>query len=444
MTLNQLNQWTIEIIIERIALANLKGRKGAVDYYVEKLTKHYEETHPKWGQEQEFIENELKEEKDNNMMPTPPESPPLKGKEKLIINIDDMEIDEPSNSQKDFLENKHEWENTPQVISYAQIVQQTNIEVSSSQENNIDTTIIEKEYKFSGYDTNKGRQYYWCGCDSFRLKRAYKQWESEQNEKKRGFKFHCCRCDKPRKKAQLSPGINGYHQLCARCERIESYDVTQEPWYNQPCRVCDEICDGAFNIHENIFTGHYVCKYAYLAVQSADNYEHVAQRINHYIDSNKANCTAGFAEVAGIARYYWGKIRPQDTRDNNKRAYHNTLSWNEQYHRHWEYITEEVNDFFDTYTADDNEEHRDYRRAVELSFEQNREAIVEHLTNNPDLTADTTRFGHGKINLCHNCFMPYDMEKLVQEGIELLCIVPDQEGLTCHQRWLDQHKDSLQ
>jgi hypothetical protein len=230
--------------------------------------------------------------------------------------------------------------------------------------------------------------------------------------------------------------------MCAKCIEKENYDETQEPWYNQPCIVCEEICEGAYNIHGSTFTGHYPCKYAYLAVHSANSYPHVAQRIDHYINSTKANCTASFGEVAPLAKNYYKKKYPNERIDDNERAYHNTLSFNEQQQRYWEELIEATDDYFYVHAITTNSEHQEYIDALNNSFEDNREVILKRLSNMVDLTqSDPIRFGHGGINLCHECLMPYKTEELIKEDLRLLCKEKGPDGKSCHETYLEAQRN---
>jgi hypothetical protein len=341
-------------------------------------------------------------------------------------------------------------ENNIQNTTYAQICKGTENEnrkqvtwaedlVESKTETCDYNQSTEKRFKLSGYQTNQHKKTYWCGCNARKLKNefeAYKQWKGK--DQVRAYDFHCCKCYRPGRSRHFQKGNEEYHQLCEKCAKRQNYDETEEPWYNQPCIVCDEICEGPYNIHGSIFTGHYPCKYAYLAVQSANSYAHVAQRIDHYINSTKSNCTATFAEIAPIAKAYYKKKYPQDITDDNERAYHNTLSFNEQYQRHWNELIQANDDYFDENAVITNEEHQNYIDALNNSFEENREAILERLSHKVDLTqSDPIRFGHGGINLCHECLMPYETKELEKEGIRLLCKEKGPNGKTCHESYLE-------
>jgi hypothetical protein len=237
-------------------------------------------------------------------------------------------------------------------------------------------------------------------------------------------------------------GNEDYYQWCEKCRKNTEYDVKEAEWYGKDCIVCQRPNEAYYNIDCDLYVGHYACKYAYLAVHSANSYPHVAQRIDHYINSTKANCSADFGEVAPLAKEYYKKLHPNERIDDNERAYHNTLSFNEQQQRHWEELTEAMDDYFYEHAITTNSEHQEYIDALNNSFEDNREVILKRLSNMVDLTqSDPIRFGHGGINLCHECLMPYQTDELIKEDLRLLCKEKGPDGKSCHETYLEAQRN---
>ncbi|MDW3631562.1 MAG: hypothetical protein QOK71_09000 [Nitrososphaeraceae archaeon] len=139
-----------------------------------------------------------------------------------------------------------------------------------------------------------------------------------------------------------------------------------------------------------------------------------------------------------MAKKYYRKLYPEETLNDDQRAYHNTPSFNEQYQRHWDEFIGASDDHFYENAVTNDEDHQEYINALNNSFEENREAILERFSHVVDLTqSDPIRFGAGGINLCHECLMPYKMEDLAKEGIRLLCKEKGLTGKSCHEYYLE-------
>src|SRR5207237_1361707 len=48
-------------------------------------------------------------------------------------------------------------------------------------------------FKLSGFEENKNRKYYWCGCISWELKEKYKA-HKRRYHFERKYDYHCCKC----------------------------------------------------------------------------------------------------------------------------------------------------------------------------------------------------------------------------------------------------------
>jgi hypothetical protein len=299
--------------------------------------------------------------------------------------------------------------------------------------------INNKRFRKAGHQDNLGKQNYSCGCNSWKLKEKYQEWEIwKGKEALRGYDCHCCRCKRPGKASQIFEGNEQFYQMCGKCLKWENYNEQDEAWWGRPCPTCELPMEEAHNIHGSLNACSQACKYAYLAVHSAKSYAHIAQRIAHYKDSSRTNCNEPFSTVAALARFHYSRLYPNEILDDEERAFHNTPSFSEQYSRYWEDLRIERYNFFDEHAVMNNNEHQQYISALNNSMEENREAILEKLSHMVDLTiADKIRFGAGGINLCHECLMPYNSDELAKEGIKLLCTRENPGEKSCHKAYLE-------
>jgi hypothetical protein len=156
------------------------------------------------------------------------------------------------------------------------------------------------------------------------------------------------------------------------------------------------------------------------------------------LTATRTNCSASFTDVAAAAKYYYRKLYPDEITDDNERAFHNTPSFNERYEMHWQELREETDNHFYEHATINDVEEQEYINALNDSFDENREIILERLSKKVDLTqTDPIRFGKGAINLCHECLCPYNQDELAMEGIRLLCTRENPGEESCHKAYLE-------
>ncbi|CAH1768058.1 2692_t:CDS:2 [Entrophospora sp. SA101] len=179
----------------------------------------------------------------------------------------------------------------------------------------------------------------------------------------------------------------GYHQLCNSFTKNESYDITQESWYNSPCKVCDSPMTTKVNI-------------------SWQN------DVKNYIETK--NCSEDEGDVLKAAEAYYIKLHSQPA----EIEYHKQYYTNET----WEYIDR-----------------------MNQAFHDHREAIVEKLPKLLDLRKHH-RHQSDQINLCHSCLCPYLNSELITIGKRILCTyIKGQNENPCYkEQWDEDNKENNQ
>jgi hypothetical protein len=199
------------------------------------------------------------------------------------------------------------------------------------------------------------------------------------------------------------------------------------------------------NIFESFNVCSSICKYAYLSASSAKNFAHIPTCINRYIqrgENSGRGCNDDYEEVAEMAEYYWKEKHPEDECNKDERAFHNQLSWNEMSEAYAMEARQAMEEFIITFIPwDGPRENDEYAEALRQSFDQNQHEIAERmeiLMNQPSRINlqkhDPERFGNSKINLCHECLMPYNVQDLHREGIRLLCKKTEDNPKPCYKK----------
>nr|CAG8669964.1 1475_t:CDS:1 [Entrophospora candida] len=255
-----------------------------------------------------------------------------------------------------------------------------------------------------------------CKCNKAWLKQKAQE-HFDWVRPTRKMNYHCCNCGRPTAKSDTHDGWKwDCYQLCNSCFKSRSYDITEESWYNQPCKVCDQPMTERVNISWNNDVCSEVCKYAYLAVTSANTFTHVPQKVRHYIEVK--NCSENEEEVLKAAEAYYIKLNgPVDEEEYHQRYYTNE-TWQEAWER-LELEYEQLGHRMDTYLQE-NEEDEEYIRTLNQAYVENREAIMEKLPKLLNLK-EHPRHTTDKINLCHECLLPFNEEDLATVGKKLLC-----------------------
>ena len=274
-----------------------------------------------------------------------------------------------------------------------------------------------------------------CGCNKGQLQDASMDHMS-RNHCTRKKNYHCCKCYRPLAKDEVYEGQKEHYQLCRSCDRNENFDITNEPWYHQPCQVCEKPIEQRENIGWNNDCCSTECKYAYLAVLSAQNFEHVPTRVYHYLNTGRGQYhNVDENEVLEKARNFHIKLYGEpEARQYDTRPFNNMETWNEARIRAYEEAQEAIDYLWGNTQIylQDNQVEEDYIRNLNESFEANREAAIAKLPTMLDLTADH-RLKLVKFNLCHHCLMPYHNDDLVlTNNKNYLCIKTEMNQHPCY------------
>ena len=262
-----------------------------------------------------------------------------------------------------------------------------------------------------------------CGCRPLDLKNAFGEHNKTFNPILKQ-PFHCCVCKRPGNTMHISTGNEEYYQWCSKCEKEETYDVTEEEWYGKPCHVCERPMVQKVNIDWNFDVCTTICKYAYLAVHTSNNFTHIPTRIKHYIETK--GCREHYLDVAVTAERYYKRRHPYERLEYNRTQYANQLSWTQMarefsrdLNRQWN--TTEVIFLGETVEAE----------VLRQSFEDHNRLLTERFTEMRDLRTDG-RLGD-KIRLCDECLMPYTIEELKEDHGKWLCIKTETNPNPCEE-----------
>jgi hypothetical protein len=234
--------------------------------------------------------------------------------------------------------------------------------------------------------------------------------------------LHCCKCGRPTNRNNINDGGNwGYYQLCNSCFKHEDYDITKESWYNKPCLVCDKPMLEKVNIAWGTDVCSEVCKYAYLVVKLANCYEHIPQKVTHYIQVK--NCTEDEEEVREAAKDYWIKLNGIPDEGAEYRRYYNNETWSEARQRTQEEYDElrgTMEMFLQNNYNQLDEEDQAHIEEINRAIAANEEVNLERIPKILDLKRYKKHCTQ-KINFCHGCLYVYDDEDLMAVGKQLLC-----------------------
>ncbi|CAH1769499.1 5543_t:CDS:1, partial [Entrophospora sp. SA101] len=283
-----------------------------------------------------------------------------------------------------------------------------------------------------------------CKCDKKTLQQKAKEHFNWTTATRR-MNYHCCKCKRPTTKMDTNDGWKwGYHQLCNSCTKNESYDITQESWYNSPCKVCDLPMTTKVNISWQNDVCSYICKYAYLSVVMANNFQHVPQKVKNYIETK--NCSEDEGDVLKAAEAYYIKLHGQPAEIEYHQQYHTNETWvdtQERLQEEYDQLIERTADFFHDYQEYSIEQ--EYIDRMNQAFHDHREAIVEKLPKLLNLRKHH-RHQNDQINLCHSCLCPYLNSELITIGKRILwTYIKGQNENPCYkEQWDEDNKENNQ
>lgn len=284
-------------------------------------------------------------------------------------------------------------------------------------------------FKRAGYREHKHEAFYFCGCEVRQIQIKYKEHKAWTHFT-RNYDFHCCKCGRPGAEDQIKEGFDDYYQLCQPCYKDVTYDIEKQWWWHRECPICEKPMEEKWNIDGGFNVCSEECKYAFLAINKANDFTHIPTRIMSYIRQEKTN--ADYRDIAAIAEEYYRRKHPDEILVYDRATYSNQYSWNEM----MDYFLRQIRDEFQdtqesilsmdsTYTIttqmEEEQEAREYLEAVQQSWSEHNETIMRRIPKFLDLKNDPRFRGTIKINLCNKCLMVFEDYELMKVGDRLLC-----------------------
>ncbi len=276
-------------------------------------------------------------------------------------------------------------------------------------------------FKLCGFEENKNRRNYWCGCISWELKEKYKA-HKKRYHFERKYDYHCCKCKRPGAPDQIENGAGGYHQLCKVCHKDETWKAEDQWWWHQECFMCLIPMETIYDVGNGRKVCSEECKYAWCSVKSANDFTHIPTRIWSYKFREK--CRADYIDVAVIAEAFYKRKHPDEELIYDRTRQRDQLSWDQMAQHFAAEIAEDNRP--DSPSEEETREAREYLEVVQQSWNDAEVTSIQKIPAFVDLRKDP-RFKNEKgktklsINLCCKCLMVFETTELEKHKGKLFC-----------------------
>nr|CAG8469934.1 4875_t:CDS:1 [Entrophospora candida] len=122
-----------------------------------------------------------------------------------------------------------------------------------------------------------------------------------------------------------------------------------------------------------------ICRYVYLSVIMANNFQHIPQKVKNYIEMK--NCTEDEGDVLKAVEAYYIKFYGQPAETEYHQQYHTNETWTNAQKRpreEYDQLMERTADFFNDYQEEYSIE-QEYIDQMNQAFWNHRDAIIDKL-----------------------------------------------------------------